>query len=111
SSPHLSDSLSLHDALPILEAKQGPIAVPHRLALAVLGAREAHEVTRELCHLVVVGLPHLEAIRESFEKDVGLVYVDDRLAELGHLGGCRVTAEVFRHELVSRADSEDGGLE
>src|SRR5205809_3414797 len=94
-----------------LEAKQGPIAVPHRLDIAVLGARKAHEVTRELCHLVVVGLPHLEAIRESFEKDVGLVDVDDRLAELGHLGGCRVTAEVFRHELVSRADSEDGGLE
>src|SRR5207247_10406145 len=30
-----------------LEAKQGPIAVPHRLAVAVLGARGAQEVRRE----------------------------------------------------------------
>src|SRR5207247_1764014 len=110
-SEDVGSELGVLDLRMELEAKQGPIAVPHRLDVAVLGAREAHEVTRELCHLVVVGLPHLEAIRESFEKDVGLVDVDDRLAELGHLGGCRVAARGFRHELVSRADSEDGGLE
>src|SRR5713226_1630502 len=94
-----------------LQAKQGPVAVPHRLDVAVLRAREGHEVPRELRDLVVVGLPHLETIRESFEQDVRLVDVHDRLAELRHLGRGRVAPEVLRHELVSRADSEDRGVE
>src|SRR5881628_3555064 len=94
-----------------LQAEQRPVPVPHRLDVAVLGAREGHEVPRELCHFVVVGLPHFEAIRESFEQDVGLVDIHDRLAELWHLGRGRVAPKVLRHELVSRADSEDGGAE
>src|SRR5213593_2934408 len=92
-----------------LQPEQRPVAVPHRLDVTVLRAREGHEIRRELRDFVVMGLPHLEAIRESFEQDVGLVDVHDRLAELRHLGRGRVAPEVLRHELVSRADSEDRG--
>src|SRR2546422_10344119 len=53
-----------------LKAKEGPVALSHRLDVAVLGAREGHEVPRELGDLVVVGLPHPEPARETFEEDV-----------------------------------------
>src|SRR2546430_12067560 len=69
-----------------LKAKEGPVAVSHRLDVAVLGAREGHEVPRELGDLVVVGLPHLEPVRETFEEDVGLVDLNNGLAELWNLG-------------------------
>src|SRR3989454_2924420 len=49
-----------------LQAKEGTIAVSHRLDVAVLGAREGHEVPRELGDLVVVALPYLEPIRQAF---------------------------------------------
>src|SRR2546426_256272 len=94
-----------------LQSEQRPVAVPHRLDVAVLRARESHEVLGELRDFVVVGLPDLESIREPFEQDVGLVDLHDRLAELRHLGRGRVAPEILRHELVPRADPEDGSVE
>ena len=94
-----------------LKAKEGPVAVSHRLDVAVLGAREGHEVPRELGDLVVVGLPHLEPVRETFEEDVGLVDLHDGLAELWNLGRSCVASEMLCHELVPRADSEDRRVE
>src|SRR3989442_12302282 len=94
-----------------LQSEQRPVAVPHRLDVAVLRARESHEVLGELRDFVVVGLPHLETMWESFEEDVRLMDVHDRLAELRHLGRGRVAAEVLRHELVPGADPEDRRVE
>src|SRR2546427_4376455 len=94
-----------------LQSEQGPVAVPHRLNVAVLRAREGHEVFGELRDFVVVGLPDLEPIREPFEQDVGLVDIHDRLAELRDLGRGCVASEMLRHELVARADSEDRRVE
>src|SRR2546427_507130 len=94
-----------------LQSEQRPVAVPHRLDVAVLRARESHEVLGELRDFVVVGLPDLESIREPFEQDVGLVDLHDRLAELRHLGRGGVAPEILRHELVPRADPEDGSVE
>src|SRR3989442_13232265 len=85
-----------------LQAKEGTVAVSHRLDVAVLGAREGHEVPRELGDLVVVGLPYLEPIRQAFEQDVGLADLDHRFAELRDLGRGRCAPQMLRHELVSR---------
>src|SRR3989442_13162432 len=90
-----------------LQSEQRPVAVPHRLDVAVLRARESHEVLGELRDFVVVGLPDLESIREPFEQDVGLVDLHDRLAELRHLGRGGPAPANLRHELVPRADPDD----
>src|SRR6266705_5449248 len=90
-----------------LEAENGLGPVPHRLNGAVGRARESDEPRWQHGHLVVVGLPHLEAVREALEEHVGLADVQEGLPELRHLGGSRFPAEVLRHELMSRADAED----
>src|SRR2546422_825041 len=110
-SEDVGPELSVLDLWMELKAKEGPVAVSHRLDVAVLGACEGYEVPRELGDLVIMGLPHLEPIRETFEEDVGLVDLHDGLAELRNLGRGCVAPEVLRHELVSRADSQDGGVE
>src|SRR5436309_15939037 len=65
-----------------LQAKEGTVAVSHRLDVAVRGARKGHEVPRELGDLVVRGLPHLEPIRQSLEQEVALVEFHHRLPKL-----------------------------
>jgi len=60
-----------------LEAEQGSVAMTHRLDVAVLGAREGHEIPRQNRDFIVVRLPHLESIWETLEEDVGLMDFDD----------------------------------
>ena len=94
-----------------LEAKDGPFLVAHRLDRAVRRACETDEPGRKDGDLIVVGLPNLEASWEAVKQDVGLVDLDDRLPKLRYLRGFRGSAEVLRHELMARADSQDGPLE
>src|SRR6266571_7885387 len=94
-----------------LQAEQGPVSMPHRLDAAVRRAGEGGEARRDLRHLVVVGLPHLELVGKSFEQDVRLVDLDDGLAKLRDLRRSRCASEVGRHELVACADPKDGSGE
>src|SRR2546425_9663581 len=91
-----------------LDAEQRPVLRAHRLARAVLARRQVHEVWRERRDLVVVALPHLERLREALEQRVLLLHDDLRLPELRELRRFRVAAKVEGHELVARADPEDG---
>jgi len=94
-----------------LEAEEGTVEASHRLHLAVRRTREDHEPIREDGDLVVVGLPDLERGRKAHEEDVRLMDREDRLPEFRDLRGSRVAPEVFRHELVARADAQDGTVQ
>src|SRR2546422_1863077 len=94
-----------------LKAEQRSVSMPHRLDAAVRRTGEGRETRGEDRHLVVVGLPHLELVRQSLEQDVRFVDLHDGLPELRHLCGSRRTAKMGRHELMTRADPEDGPRE
>src|SRR5437667_10105607 len=48
-----------------LEAEQGPVAMTHRLDVAVLGAREGHEIPRHDSDVSVVRLPVLKPTSDA----------------------------------------------
>src|SRR5437867_926270 len=69
------------------------------------------EARRNLRHLVVVGLPHLEPVGKPFEEDIRLVNLDDGFTKLRDLRRSRRPSQVGRHELVACADPKDGSAE
>src|SRR5712691_1255543 len=62
-----------------LKAEQGSVVMSHRLDVTVRRTCQGNEIRRQYRHLVVVGLPHLESVRETFEEGVELVDLYDGL--------------------------------
>src|SRR6267143_3470666 len=107
-SENVRAELRVFDLWVELKAEQRSVSMPHRLDAAVRGAGQSGKVGREHRHLVVVGFPDLELIRESFEQDVRLVDLHGGPAKLRDFRRSRSASEMRGHELMARADPEDG---
>src|SRR3990172_9562620 len=67
---NLGPVLGVLDLWVELQAEEGTVVRPHRLARAVLAVRKVREPWGDDGDLVVVALPNLERLRQALEEDI-----------------------------------------